>query len=306
MLYVIAGPTASGKTAVAIELAKLTGGEIISADSMQVYRGMDIGTAKPSREEMAAAPHHLIDVVRPNEPFSVAEYAGLAAAAIEDVFRRGKTPIVAGGTGFYINALIYGADFTPEEDDTALRQELMQAAREQGAAFLHGQLWEKDPAAAAAVHPNNIKRVARALSFCINTGGLFSEYNAGQRGRPLRYDTRFFTLDMQREVLYSRVDRRTHVMWEADLPAEVQRLLDEGYDPGLAPMQGIGYKETVGFLRGEITQAETIAAIQQATRNYAKRQLTWFRHQARDAVLLEVRGRSAKELAGLILGHGLG
>ena len=285
-LYVIAGPTACGKTAAAIELAKEMNGEVISADSMQVYIGMDIGTAKPTVAEMDGIPHYMIDVVLPGEPFSVAEYVRGAEAAIQDICVRGKTPILAGGTGFYINAVIFGTQFTEAEEgqherDNSLRNFYLNFAKEKGAAFLHEKLREADPKSAEVIHPNNIKRVARALSFCESTGRLFSLHNQTQKQQAAKYDVDFRLISMPREVLYERINARVLQMWETGLAAEVRGLLDKGYHLGLTAMQGIGYKEVVPFINGEQSEAETIAQIQQATRNYAKRQDTWFRHQVR-------------------------
>jgi len=283
-LYVIAGPTASGKTAAAVRLAKEINGEVISADSMQVYKHMDIGTAKPTQAEMDGVPHHLLDVVLPDQPFSVAKYAQLTDMAIQDIFRRGKTPILAGGTGFYIRAVVNGTEFEDfnncqHENDNLLREEYVKLALDQGADFLYKKLQLADPEYAKTVHPNNIKKVARALSFCETTGGLFSAHNASQKQSAAKYDTVYNIISMPREELYNRINARVIAMWDAGLPTEVSNLLSQGYSPQLTSMQGIGYKETVRFINGEQTKEETIAQIQQATRNYAKRQDTWFRHQ---------------------------
>jgi len=282
-LHVIAGPTACGKTAAAIELAKQTNGEVVSADSMQVYIGMDIGTAKPTTEEMDGVPHHLIDVVKPDEPFSVAEYVALANEAIKDIAGRGKTPILAGGTGFYINAVIYGAVFEEQEDkkDNELRLFYTELAKEQGGSFLHEKLQKLDPISAAAIHVNNVKRVIRALSYCESTGGLFSEHNKKQKEKAPQYDVDFRLINIPREILYERINARVLQMWDAGLAAEAQGLLDSGYHPSLTAMQGIGYKEVMPYLNGEQIKEDAISQIQQATRNYAKRQDTWFRHQLR-------------------------
>jgi len=285
-LYVIAGPTASGKTAVAIELAKKINGEIVSADSMQVYKHMNIGTAKPTQAEMDDIPHYLLDVVAPDESFSVADYTQLATKAIDDILDRGRVPILAGGTGFYINAVIYGIEFTETEEgqhekDNALRKAYINLANEKGGEFIHQKLEALDPESAKAIHPNNIKRVARAISYCESTGQLFSVHNKAQKASVAKYDVDFNVLSMPREILYDRINMRTLQMWEAGLVAEVEHLLSLGYDPKLASMQAIGYKETIKFIYGEYTKEEAIAQIQQSTRNYAKRQETWFRHQIR-------------------------
>jgi tRNA dimethylallyltransferase len=306
-LYIIAGPTASGKTAAAIALAKEIDGEIVSADSMQIYKYMDIGTAKPTAEEMDDVPHHLLDVSLPDEAFSVAEYCVLAGEAIDDIKARGKVPVFVGGTGFYINAVLYGTQFAEGEagqhaEDNRLRDEYMQLAKEKGAAFLHKQLQEKDPASAEAIHANNIKRVARALAFCEATGGLFSAYNAAQKtSRKAQYDASFNVITLPREVLYERINHRVLAMWDAGLPEEVGGLLAQGYAPGLVAMQGIGYKEVVPFIEGRQTKDEAIARIQQATRNYAKRQETWFRHQADGARWVDVQGMTPQDVVNAIL-----
>ncbi|MCL2285715.1 MAG: tRNA (adenosine(37)-N6)-dimethylallyltransferase MiaA [Firmicutes bacterium] len=305
-LYIIAGSTACGKTAVAIELAKRLDGEVISADSMQIYKHMDIGTAKPTPEEMDGIPHHLLDVALPSQHFSVAEYSQLATAAIEDIQFRGRVPILAGGTGFYINAVVYGTQFTElaegqHEKDNQLREAYMKLAAEKGAEFLHNKLQAIDPESARTIHQNNIKRVARALAFCESTGRLFSVHNAGQKANSAKYDISFNILSMPRETLYYRINARVVAMWEAGLPQEVGRLLSQEFHPGLVAMQGIGYKEMIPFIYGHQTKDETIAEIQQATRNYAKRQETWFRHQAKNARLVDVHNKTPKEIVDEIL-----
>jgi len=302
-LYVVAGATASGKTAVAIELAKQINGEIISADSMQIYKYMDIGTAKPTKNEMVSVTHHLLDVALPSDSFSVAEYTQLATAVIQDIQSRNRVPILVGGTGFYINAIIYGTQFTEteagqHEKDNRLRETYMQLAAEKGAEFLHEKLQAIDPESAKVIHPNNIKRVARALSFCESTGALFSAHNTEQKAeRKAQYETNFCILTMPREILYERINARVIAMWEAGLPEEVRGLLAQGYSPNLAAMQGIGYKEMIPYINGYQTKEETIAQIQQATRNYAKRQETWFRHQAKNARLIDVHDKTPQQIA---------
>ena len=285
-LHVITGPTASGKTAAAISLAGQIKGEIISADSMQVYKYMDIGTAKPTADEMDGIPHHLLDVADPGEYFSVADYTKLAVEAIRVIHSRGKMPILAGGTGFYINAVLYGTEFAETEEgqhdkDNRLREEYTLLAREKGVLYLYEKLQAVDPDYAKTVHPNNIKKVARALSFCETTGMLFSAHNTKQKLAAPKYDVDFRLISMPRETLYARINQRVLQMWDAGLPDEVGQLLARGYHPGLTSMQGIGYKETVPYINGTQSKDETIAQIQQATRNYAKRQETWFRHQLR-------------------------
>jgi len=303
-LYVIAGPTASGKTAIAIELAKLTNGEVVSADSMQVYIGMDIGTAKPTQAEMDGIPHHLLSIISPAEPFSVAEYQRLAQKAIADIFSRNKTPILAGGTGFYINAVLYNTAFAPieNEEEKVIREKFAAIAQENGAEYLHEKLKQTDPEAAIGIHPHNIKRVARALSYYETTGSLFSAHNKAERVRrqnsALQNDKIIcHTLQLPRQTLYNHINARAHTMWEAGLIDETRNLLSKGYDLGLASMGGIGYKETIKYLNARLTETEAIAAIQQATRHYAKRQETWFRHQSPDAKPVSAEGKTAKEIA---------
>ena len=240
-LCIIAGPTASGKTAFAIKKAQQINGEIISADSMQVYKHMNIGTAKPTVEEMEGVPHHLLDVAMPSQNFSVADYTALANIAIQDILSRGKTPILAGGTGFYINAIIRGTSFEPgqnneHQQEALLREEYTKLAQEQGAEVVHQKLQELDPKYASLVHPNNIKKVARAISFCLTTGKLFSKHNEQQRAEVAKYDLDFFVLNMDREALYSRINSRVLTMWDMGLTKEVEWLLAQGFGKTLPAM----------------------------------------------------------------------
>lgn len=292
-LHVVAGPTASGKTSFAIELAKKIDGEVISADSMQVYKYMDIGTAKPTIEEMDGVAHHLIDIVPPNVSFSVAEYVGLANEAIDTIVSRGKTPILVGGTGFYINAVVKMTEFVNLEDghhekDSKLREEYINLAAEKGNIYLHEKLQNIDAAYAKIVHPNNVKKVVRALSFYETTGNLLSAHNASQKKGEVKYDLDFCILQLPREILYNRINDRVVSMWDKGLPQEVEELLNRGYHANLQAMQGIGYKETILYLAGRVSKEDTIAVIQQNTRNYAKRQETWFRNQVKDAYIVNV------------------
>jgi tRNA dimethylallyltransferase len=276
---------------------------------MQVYKGMDIGTAKPTEAERGDVPHHLLDVALPSEAFSAARYQLLARGAIAEIRARGRVPILAGGTGFYINAVVYGTEFAGEEEkDSEMRSRFMALAAEKGAAYLHGLLAGLDPEAAAAIHPNNIKRVARALAFCQSTGTRFSAHNTAQREKKERaaisaYGPVSFTvLTLPRPLLYDRINGRVREMLAAGLIQEVAALLAAGYSPDLPAMQGIGYKETAAFLTGAHSPAGDIAsAIAQATRRYAKRQLTWFRHGAPHARWLDVSSKSAEEAAKEIL-----
>jgi len=303
MLYVIAGATATGKTALAVELAKHINGEIISADSMQVYKYMNIGTAKPTEEEKQGIPHHLLDVISPDKSFSMAEYQKLGRIAINDICSRNKTPIIVGGTGFYINGLIFGAELSQNENNNNVEDELRQKfttiANERGAGELHIMLQKVDPLSAEAIHPNNVKRVIRALSYNKSTGKLFSAHNTEQKTTSPLYDAKFFVLNMNRTLLYERINQRTITMWQAGLVDEVRKLLSMGYDSRLAPLQGIGYKEVFNYLNEESPknkEGDTISAIQQSTRNYAKRQETWFRNKNPSAYLLKVEGKSADTL----------
>ena len=296
-LIVVAGPTASGKTAVAITLSKLVGGEIISADSMQVYKLMDIGTAKPTQEEREGIAHHMIDVVMPDEDFSVAKYQAQARAAISDVLKRKKIPILCGGTGFYINALLYDVNF-PRTDGTGKNREYYtDIAANYGSNHLHSMLQETDPAAASSIHPNNVKRVIRALCYHRETGLLFSEYNSSQKNRQPVYDTLFCCLNIDRVVLYDRINKRVLNMFDAGLQKEVASLLEAGYNPSLVSMQGIGYKETARYILGEDTLTDAVEAVQQNTRNYAKRQDTWFRNQNPGAYRISVENKQPEEVA---------
>jgi len=313
-LITIAGPTASGKTAVAVELAKLIGGEVVSADSMQIYVGMDIGTAKPTVEECAGIPHHMIDVVRPDEAYSAALYQQHARAVIADIYARGRVPILCGGTGFYINAVLYDVLFADDEsrqdgclgiafkqsEDIDAREYFADFAAIHGPEKLHLLLREADPVAAAGIHSNNIKRVCRALSYIRTTGQLFSEYNTTQKEQPPVYDHIFCRLSVDRPVLYERINRRAQVMFEAGLIDEVTGLMAQGYQPGLVSMQGIGYKEVARYIQGECTRDEAIEAVQQNSRRYAKRQETWFRNQNPHAMVVPVQGTAADVARGIV------
>ena len=295
-LIIIAGPTASGKTAVAVALAKQINGEVISADSMQIYKGMDIGTAKPTMAECDGVPHHMIDIVTPDIAYSAALYQQQARAAINDVISRGKIPILCGGTGFYINAVLYDINFAVAEDENP-RQIFKAIAATQDPAQLHAQLQAQDPSAAEVIHPNNVKRVVRALSYIHATGQLFSQYNAAQKKQPLVYEAVFCCLGVGRPALYQRINSRVLAMFEAGLEDEVAGLLAQGYHTGLVSMQGIGYKETAQYINGCCTRPEVIDLIQQNSRHYAKRQETWFRHQAPQAQIISAEERLPSEIA---------
>lgn len=279
-LYIIAGPTAAGKSALAVELAKKLDGEIISGDSMQVYRGMNIGTAKIRPEEMQGIPHHLIDCVDPWEEWNVARFTELARQTAEEIWKRGRIPIVAGGTGFYLHALAYGAEFTPEETGGSCRRKLEEtAAAEGGPQELYRRLMEADPEAAERIHPNNVKRVIRALEFFLQTGHRISEHNDEQKQKESPYELHYNVLSMDRERLYERIDRRVDEMMRAGLVEEVQGLLRQGCERSMVSMQGLGYKEIIAYLAGETTLEEAVYILKRDTRHFAKRQLTWFRRE---------------------------
>ena len=279
-LYIIAGPTAAGKSALAVELAKKLDGEIISGDSMQVYRGMNIGTAKIRPEEMQGIPHHLIDCVDPWEEWNVARFTELARQMAEEIWKRGRIPIVAGGTGFYLHAVAYGAEFTSEETGGSCRRKLEEtAATEGGPQELYRRLMEADPEAAERIHPNNVKRVIRALEFFLQTGHRISEHNDEQKQKESPYELHYNVLSMDRERLYERIDRRVDEMMRAGLVEEVQGLLRQGCERSMVSMQGLGYKEIIAYLAGETTLEEAVYILKRDTRHFAKRQLTWFRRE---------------------------
>ena len=284
-LIVLTGPTAVGKTALSIELAKALNGEIISADSMQVYRHMDIGSAKITKKEMDGVPHHLIDVLEPWEEFNVTRFQSMVKEAMKGIYSRGHVPIVTGGTGFYIQALAYDIDFTEQEEDTALREHYAQIAKEQGNEVLHEMLKKVDPASAAIIHANNVKRTIRALEYFEKTGEPISKHNEQERAKESPYDFRYFVLNDDRAHLYERIDRRVDLMLEHGLVEEVKRLRAKGYHKGMVSMQGLGYKEILSWLDGEISYEEAIYLLKRDTRHFAKRQLTWFRRE-RDVIWL--------------------
>ncbi|MDO5410229.1 MAG: tRNA (adenosine(37)-N6)-dimethylallyltransferase MiaA [Lachnospiraceae bacterium] len=278
-LVILTGPTAAGKTALSIKLAKQIQGEIISADSMQVYRRMDIGSAKITSEEMEGVPHHLIDVLEPEEEFNVVVFQQLARRAMEEIYERNHIPIIVGGTGFYIQAILNDIAFTETENDGAYRQQLEQQAKEGGAQKLHEQLAEVDPKAALEIHPNNIKRVIRALEFYKETGTRISEHNEEQRKKDSPYNFAYFVLNMDRQRLYERIDLRVDQMLLDGLLEEVKHLKEEGCHADMVSMQGLGYKEILSYLQGECSLEEAVYILKRDTRHFAKRQLTWFRRE---------------------------
>lgn len=285
-LIILTGPTAVGKTKASIELAKAIGGEIISADSMQVYRHMDIGSAKITKEEMADVPHYLIDVLEPEEEFHVVRFQQMAKAAMADIYSRGKIPIIVGGTGFYIQALLYDIDFTENEGDSVYREKLEALAKEKGAAYLHGQLAMVDPKSAEEIHANNIKRVIRALEFYHQTGQKISEHNERERQKESPYQFCYFVLNDRRECLYERIDQRVDQMIRNGLVQEVQTLKERGCTKQMVSMQGLGYKEIFSYLEGDCSLEEAVYIIKRDTRHFAKRQLTWFKRE-RDVIWVQ-------------------
>ena len=277
-ILVVSGPTASGKTALAVELALAHNGEVVSADSMQIYRRMDIGTAKPTRAEMRGVPHHMLDVADPEEDFSVARYVELAARCVDDILARGKLPIVAGGTGLYIDSLLSGRTFARFDPDSPLRRELEEELARRGGAALLEELARVDPDTAARLHPNDGKRIVRALEVYRSTGTTLTEHNAMTRSLPPRYDALTLTLAFQcREDMWDRIDRRVDRMMADGLAEEVRALLDSGVPDRCTAMQAIGYKEMAAALRGDGDTARAAEEIKLRSRQYAKRQLTWFR-----------------------------
>ena len=278
-LIILTGPTAVGKTELSIALAKSIGGEIISADSMQVYKYMDIGTAKIRSEEMDGVPHHLIDFLEPDVAFNVAMFKDLAKSAVEDIYSRGRIPILVGGTGFYIQALLYDIDFSEEDSDSSIRKELETLAEVKGAAFLHEKLREVDPESAEQIHANNVKRVIRALEYYQLHGEKISTHNETERHKESPYDFLYFVLTHDRQVLYERIEKRIDQMIDHGLISEVDNLLKKGYDSSLVSMQGLGYKELIPYLQKKCTLDEAIYVLKRDTRHFAKRQLTWFRRE---------------------------
>lgn len=278
-LIILTGPTAVGKTELSIWLAKALGGEIISADSMQVYRHMDIGSAKVTKEEMDGVPHHLIDVLDPVEEFNVAVFQKMAKEALASVRDRGHIPIVAGGTGFYIQALLYDIDFTENDSDRGLRENLERIAGEKGPGYLHGMLRDIDPAAADQIHENNVKRVVRAIEFYQKTKTRISDHNKAERQKKSPYDFFYYVLNTPREVLYERIDRRVDEMMGRGLVEEVKNLRRMGCTRNMTSMQGIGYKEILDYLEGQCSLEEAVYILKRDTRHFAKRQLTWFKRE---------------------------
>ena len=292
----IAGPTASGKTALAVELAKAVNGEVVSCDSMQVYKYMNIGTAKPFPEEMQGVPHHMLDVAEPNEDFSVSRYCEMATPIVDDIIRRGKTAIIAGGTGLYMDALIKGNDFAPYPS-TGIREKLEAQADEKGMEFMLERLRSIDPESAARLHLKDRKRVLRALEVYYETGETITEHNRKTQEIPPRYDPMWFGLDDEkRQTLYDRIDRRVEKMLDMGLMEEIQGLLAMGIPKKCTAMQAIGYKEFVDALDGNCSIGQAATLVQQSSRRYAKRQLTWFRRNPNMNWLVRHEGESTEEI----------
>ena len=282
-LIILTGPTAVGKTKASISLAKAINGEIISADSMQVYKHMDIGSAKISKEEMQGIPHYLIDVLEPDEEFHVVRFQEMAKEALEKIYQKNKIPIIVGGTGFYIQALLYDIDFTENNEQTSYRRELEKLATKNGPEYLHALLRDVDPESANAIHANNIKRVIRALEFYKLTGQKISTHNQLERAKESPYDFCYFVLTDERENLYNRINHRIDQMLDAGLIDEVKALKQKGYTKEMVSMQGLGYKEILDYLNESCSLEEAIYILKRDTRHFAKRQLTWFRRE-RDVI----------------------
>ena len=298
-LIVIAGPTACGKTDLSINLAEKIGGEIISGDSMQVYKLMDIGTAKPTAEETRGIPHFLIDELYPDEEYNVMIFQKKAKEYMKEIYDRGHITIIVGGTGFYINALVYDNDFT-EEESSSIRDELYRIAETEGKEKLHDMLADIDIEYAQSIHPNNVKRVARAIEYYRLTGEKMSEHNKSAKEKESPYNTAFFVLNMDRQKLYERIDMRVDIMMENGLENEVRKLIDMGYSPELVSMQGLGYKEFIPYFNGEISLEKAVDDIKKYTRHFAKRQLTWFRRQTEGIWIDMTGGDKEKALSQII------
>ena len=278
-LIILTGPTAVGKTALSIGLAKAIGGEIISADSMQVYKNMDIGTAKISKEEMQGVPHYLIDELDPKDEFNVVIFQEKCKAYMEEIYAQKKIPIIVGGTGFYIQSVLYDIDFTENETDTVYRKQLEEFARIHGSQALHEELQKVDPKSAQAIHANNVKRVIRALEYYHQTGEKISSHNEEQKQKESPYNFLYLVLSLPREILYDRINQRVDIMKEEGLVEEVKKLQEAGCTKELVSMQGLGYKEILDALEGKISIEEAFEKIKLETRHFAKRQFTWFRRE---------------------------
>lgn len=297
-MVIIAGPTAVGKTALSVELAKSIKGAVISADSMQVYKYMDIGSAKVTREEMQGIPHYLVDVLMPEEEFNIYRFQQMANEALEKIYSNGQIPILAGGTGFYIQALLYQIDFTQETGDREYRMQLAHFAELHGNHMLHELLREIDPLSYESIHENNRKRVIRALEYYHQNGQPISEHNEKERQKQSPFHFAYFVLTDERSRIYEQIDRRVERMMEQGLLEEVKRLRDMGYTEDMVSMQGLGYKELLHYLNGGYSLEEAVYTIKRETRHFAKRQLTWFRRE-RDCIWLD-KSRYGRESARIL------
>ena len=286
-LYIIAGPTAVGKTKASLLFAKKMNAEIISADSMQVYKGMDIGTAKLKEDEMDGIRHHLIDILSPFDEFNIAIFKELAKKAIEDIYSRGKEAVLVGGTGFYIQSVLYDTDFTTGDCDKELRDSLSLEYDEKGAVYMYNKLKDLDEKAAESIHPNNKKRIVRAIEYALSTDKKISEHNINERAKKSPYNYKYFVLNLERKKLYNRIEQRVDIMLKQGLLAEVKRLHELGCKKDMVSMKGIGYKEILEYLEGGISLEEAGELIKKETRHFAKRQITWFKRE-KEAIWLDI------------------
>lgn len=294
-LIILTGPTAVGKTDLSIQLAKAVNGEIISADSMQVYKEMNIGSAKIQPEEMKGVPHYLVDEIEPEEEFNVVRFQTMAKNAMKMIYQKGKIPVIVGGTGFYIQALLYDIDFTDTTEDFDYRRELEQLAQEKGNEFLHEMLRKVDPKAAQEIHENNRKRVIRALEYYRDTGKQISKHNEQQRQNESPYQFAYFVLNRDRRELYRRIDQRVDQMMKQGLLEEVKRLKERGCTSNMVSMKGLGYKELLDYLNGMNSLEEAVRIIKRDTRHFAKRQLTWFKRE-KEVDWIELDGKTEQQV----------
>lgn len=295
-MVILTGPTAVGKTELSIGLAQAIDGEIISADSMQVYKKMNIGTAKIRPEEMKGVPHYLIDELDPAEEFHVERFQRMAKDALKKIYAKGKVPLIVGGTGFYIQSLLYDIDFTKEESDHRYRESLICKAETEGKEVLHKMLFEIDPVSAGKIHKNNVKRVIRALEFYKMNGYPISKHNEEEAGKQSPYNFAYFVLNDKREILYERINQRVDLMVQEGLIEEVKNLKQEGYEKSMVSMQGIGYRQVFDYLEGNMSLEETIEKIKKDTRHFAKRQLTWFGREKEVTMIDKSQYQSEKEI----------
>lgn len=300
-MVILTGPTAVGKTELSIGLAKAINAEIISADSMQVYQKMNIGTAKIRPEEMQGVRHYLVDELDPSEEFHVAKFQEMAQNALEQIYAKRKIPLIVGGTGFYIQGLLYDIDFTKEDGDKSYREFLNQKAKNEGKDVLHRMLHEIDPVSAEKIHQNNVKRVIRALEFYKMNGYPISKHNEEEAKKQSPYNFAYFVLNHQRDILYDRINRRVDLMVQEGLIDEVRKLKEEGYKKSMVSMQGIGYKEVFEYLEGNLSLEETIDTIKKDTRHFAKRQLTWFGREKEVTMIDKSRFQSEDEIVNYML-----